>query len=436
MHDAMILAGALLMTNDVVTRAAIVEGYNTNTYQAQDDPNVPIIRRHPSPFTGVDLDVELRHTSGRTDLTTLRLEGRANHYEPLNGSYQSDDGTINGAVSSRYTLAPRTFFNFVGAATLTTLNGSHLTDGTIFQFDPTQVRRTYWLTNVDASITHELSHTWRIRQSIAAIVSGTVYQPARPLPNGELEQHRGLDFVMPSLETDVFKDFSERATGDLELWYQYSYNLYVLDLTQSPPRNIGPDKIAFLTGLAGYTYRFSPELVTVTKAGGVIASAPPRDVDQRPILSPAVLQEVYYTRELWAFIGNAGYTWGTVNPRLGSGPTANVGALVVGTPYRVGKWRDFDVILSAQASYSQLVTGVGTATKLGLYAGAAEFRYGISPWLGILGGYDVRYATFDTPQYAPPFLQHIVFFGFSGYWSTDRAIPALTTFTAPVTPPA
>ena len=64
-----------LLDTDVITRAAVIEGYNTNTYQSQDDPNVPIIRRHPSPFTGVDATLELRFLGRDTDRTTIIVNG-------------------------------------------------------------------------------------------------------------------------------------------------------------------------------------------------------------------------------------------------------------------------------------------------------------------------------------------------------------------------
>ena len=79
---------------------------------------------------------------------------------------------------------------------------------------------------------------------------------------------------------------------------------------------------------------------------------------------------------------------------------------------------------------------MGESTKLGLYAGGIEVRYGLNDWLGLVGGYNVRYATFDTPAYEPPFFQQIVFFGLGGYWSTDRVQLPLVNFAAPVQPPA
>jgi hypothetical protein len=419
---------------DYAARASVVQGYNSNTYQAQDDARVPAIRRHPSPFTGVDGMLQMRITNGFGDLHDFRIEARVQHYEPLTAQYQSDDGTINGAWSSRFTLGHRSFLTLNSAATFTTINGTHLSDGTIFQFDPTVARRTYWLDSSEAALTYELSPTWRVRTAVGMIISGTVSEPATLLPNGTSTFHRGLDFAQPYAEASLFKDFSERTTGDFTALYQYSYNLFVLDLTQTPPRNIGPDKLQFLTATFGHTYRFSPELINSFRAGGQVASAPPRDPDQRPVLGPTFGEELSYQREFWQYLLTAGYSYGSLNPRLGAGPTASAAALIIGTPYRRGKWRDFSVMLNAQAGHSILLTGVGQNTVLDFAAGSAEIRYGFNATWGLLAGYDVRYATFQSTQFVPPFLRHLVFIGLSGYWSTDRTIPVLTQFAAPITP--
>ena len=127
-------------------------------------------------------------------------------------------------------------------------------------------------------------------------------------PRGQLVEHRGLDFVLPYLETDLSHDFTGRAQGDLSVLYQYAYQLFVLDLTQNPPRDIGPDKKAFLTGLAGYTYNFTRSSRPWCRAGGVLASAPPRDTDQRAVLAPSAAAEVYYSRDFFNLVGAASYT--------------------------------------------------------------------------------------------------------------------------------
>jgi hypothetical protein len=57
----------------------------------------------------------------------------------------------------------------------------------------------------------------------------------------------------------------------------------------------------------------------------------------------------------------------------------------------------------------------------------------VNRWLGIVFGYDFRYATFEGVEALPSLLRNMVFAGVSGYWNTDRSLPVLTTFQAPVT---
>jgi hypothetical protein len=426
-----------VLDTDVVGRVAVVEGYNTNTYQAQDDPSKPVIHRHPSPFTGADANLELRFLGRDADRTIVNLDARANHYEPLQPETQSDDGAVNGAIASRVTLGPRTALTIVDGGTVTSFNAAHVTDGTIFAFDPTQERSTYWLNDSSFSLSHQLSPQARLTQSFGTTVGGTLQAPPTLLQSGQLVEHRGIDYVMPYMETDLNRELSARSSGELMLLYQYSLQVFVLDLTQSPPRNVGPDKQAFATGLAGWTFRPTQEISTVLRGGGVLASAPPRDVDQRAILSPSAMAELYWTRPFFDLVVTGGYTWGTLNPRLGSGPTGSGSVLAIGIPRPVGNWRNLAVVARVQGSFSTLITGVDQSTQLGLFAVGGELRYGVDRWLGVIAGYDFRYATFTTPAlYSPPFLQQVFFVGLSGYFTNDRTILPLTTFTAPVQPPS
>jgi hypothetical protein len=242
---------------------------------------------------------------------------------------------------------------------------------------------------------------------------------------------------MPYMETALNRELSPRSSAELMLLYQYSLQVFVLDLAQQRPRNVGPDKQAFATGLAGWTFHATQEISTVLRGGGVLASAPPRDVDQRAILSPSAMAELYWTRPFFDLVVTGGYTWGTINPRLGSGPTGSGSVLAIGIPRPVGNWRNLAVVARVQGSYSSLITGIDQSTELGLFAVGGEMRYGVDRWLGIIAGYDFRYATLSTPAlYSPPFLQQVFYVGLSGYFTNDRTVLPLTTFTAPVQPPS
>lgn len=378
---------------------------------------------------------EVRITDSKGDITDIRLEARGQHYEPVPADpNQSDDGSLNALFTSKMTLNRRTTLNVSASASMSTINGSHLSDGTVFQFNPTEARLTYWLAQPQISLTYELSSTWRYRQAVGAFLTGTVDQPATQLPNGTLTKHRGLDTAQPFVESDVYKDFSDRATGDIDVLFIYSDEVYLLNLSQNPPRNVGPQQQLFLTPTAGLTYRWKPDFLTTTRLGGVVASAPPLDVDQRPILAPLIYQDVHYSGEFWQFFASAQYTYGPVTPRLGSGPSAGASAYLVGTPIRQGHWRDFSVMFNALASHSSLVLSTTNSLVMDIAAASGEIRYAINPTWGLLGGYDFRYATFSGQTPTPPFLRHMVFFGVSGFWTTDKTIPILTQFAAPVHP--
>jgi hypothetical protein len=432
----------VLPDTDTVGRVAIVEGYNTNTYQAQDNAKVPLIQRHPSPFTGVDAALQLRFHGRDGDVTNLVVDGRANHYEPLQREYQSDDGAFNAALHSRITIAPRTVLSLADSASVTSFNAAHQVDGTMLAFDPTQVRSTYWIEEASGDLTYKLSPNWRISQSLGVVISGTLQSAPTVLPSGQLSEHRGLDYIMPSVESDVAHDFGERTSGDLLLRYQYVLQEYLLDITQNPPRNIGPEKSATLLLLAGYSYRWSPDFATMLRGGAVMAAAPPRDPDQRRILAPSGQADLYYTRPFFDFVATAAYSWGTINPRIGSGPTASVSLQAVGVPEHRGDWKNLALLGRADFAYSLLIAGADQSgnvqeAELGLYSVGLEARYALNRWLGVLAGYDLRYATFSpATSFGPEFFQQVFFVGLGGYFSNDQTILPLTTFTAPVVPPA
>jgi hypothetical protein len=423
-------------TTDYTARAAIVQGYNTNVYQAQDDPNVPIISRHPSMYTGADGMVQMRLTGRPGDIHDFRLGGRAQHYEPLDGSYQSDDGSAYAAWVSRFATSPRTQFALGAGGTVTSVNSTHISDGTFFQIDPTVIRRTYFLTTTDGTVTYQISPVWRISQRFGLMTSGTIDAAGVQTPTGTVIVHRGLDYATPESETTLYRDFSERTTGDIRFLLRDTYTLYVLDLTQTPPANVGPQTFQIGTLQVSHTYRFSQELVNRLSVGGTIASPPQADPNQSLVLSPSFLEQMYYTRTLWYLNFRASYDYGAVSPRLGTGPGYGATVTFVGIPYGHGHWRNLSLLASASATHADIVRGVGPNSKLDLAGASAQIRYATSTWLGVTAGYDFHYARLATGDaFAPSLIRNIFYVGLSGYWSTDPAAPPLTVFQVPTAPP-
>src|SRR5512140_139041 len=67
---------------DYGAQVALVEGYNDNVVQTQNVIDGPVVR-HPSPFTGVDVELSMRAWTSPFDPHEFRLQLRGQHYTPL-----------------------------------------------------------------------------------------------------------------------------------------------------------------------------------------------------------------------------------------------------------------------------------------------------------------------------------------------------------------
>ena len=89
-------------------------------------------------------------------------------------------------------------------------------------------------------------------------------------------------------------------------------------------------------------------------------------------------------------------------------------------------------IVAASANRSAFEEGPGDVSRLTYLVAQAEVRYGLNSWLGLMGGYDYRNVDYEGAGEQPPFVRHVVFFGLSGFWSTNHTLPTLDTFVSPV----
>jgi hypothetical protein len=416
--------------HDYGFQLAIVEGYNSNVVQTQDAIDGPVTR-HPSPFTGIDAIGHYRTWTSPVDAHEFRLQLRGQHYTPLDGYDQKDDGSVNGAWAGQFTVAKRTIVTGRMASAVSTVNSARLSDGALFQVDPGDLQRVYSLSSARFTVIHELAPRWRFTQGADVDVSITL----RDTPSPGSPKRRGLDYVQPGTDSTLLHDFDERNIGSVRVAYAPTYTASILDYSTDPPSR---GKSALLhrgEAEVGLAHAFSERFRSLTNVGALIATAPPLDEDRRPIISPVVSQELVYSKPYWITAINGTYTYGSATPRLGFGPALSGGITMEGTPLPNGPLRKLDVILSALASRAAFRQGPGSLSRLSFVATGVEFRYGISPWLGLLGGYNMRYSTFEGPGAFPSLLRHVVFVGLSGYWPTDRTVPTLQTFVSPVRPP-
>jgi hypothetical protein len=93
------------------------------------------------------------------------------------------------------------------------------------------------------------------------------------------------------------------------------------------------------------------------------------------------------------------------------------------------------MVVIGLANRSVFEEAPGALSRLSFVEGSAELRYGVNRWLGLVAGYDGRYAAFEGADLFPSLLRHVVFVGLSGYLASDRSLPTLDTFTSPIKPP-
>ncbi|MDB4997349.1 MAG: hypothetical protein JWM74_4781 [Myxococcaceae bacterium] len=421
-------------STDVAATSALVQGINDNLIQTTDASGG--IKRNPSFFTGLDNTFQLRITEPDTDVHGLRLRVRGQFYEPLTGVPADPDGTVQGVWTSNFGLAKYTSLNVSLSSTVTTITSARVGDGTLFYtIDPSTTQTTFMLNQFSYTISHELSDRWRIRQGGGALMTTTLQAPPFPLASGLSLDRRGFDGFQPFGTLAVLHDFTSRDTGDIAVMYRYLYAPYSLDFTQSPPRVGGPQKMHQVIPDVGWNHQWTDNWRTITRAGVSVASPPNFDPDTRVVLRPVGTEEVYFANERWSFIGVASATYGAVTPRLGAGPQIGAVASLAGVPYSYGKWGRMVMIYRAQASYASINAGPNTSATLTVVGASAEARYPLTKWLGLMGGYDVRFSTFATSGGpVTPYFRNILFLGLSGYWTTDGTIPPLQLLEAPFKP--
>ncbi len=411
-------------------QASIIEGYNDNVVQTQDEENGPV-RRHPSPFTGLDVALSMRAWTGPFDPHEFRIQFRGQHYTPVENFDEPDDGTVIGAYDGQFTLGKRDVLVNRVMTTVSTLNSSRLSDGPLFLVEPASLQRSFTLTTARSQIVHEIAPGLRYLHAVDLVV-GTTIRDAPVEMDGQSVYHRGLDFIQPGTDGMLSYDLSDADTVNFRLRYEQNRNYFLLDFGRTPPRYLGVASTHIGEATTGIAHAFSNSLRWISSAGVSIATAPPLDVDRRAILSPVVSTELVLARQYWLFNVNATYSYGSASPRLGFGPAASSSANLSGYPFpHTHGLSKLAVLLAATANRSAFRTAE-SVSRISFIVASAEGRYSVNRWLGVLFGYQYRYVLFEGAQALPELHRQVFFLGLSGYWNTDRSLPTLTTFTTPL----
>ena len=412
---------------------AAVEGYNSNVIQTQDVAGGPATP-HGSPFTGVDATAELYTWTSPTDTQVFRLQVRGQHYTPLNGYSVPDDGSANGAWNGSLTLSPRTSVSMLALATVTSVNSAEISDGPLFQVQPGGLERVYSLETARVALAHELTPRWRSVLGADVTASTTIRDAPTTTVGGQPFQHRGLDYVTPGVDASLFHDLTPADIVQLRVRYAPTYVAFLINSAATPPVYNGHATVEAGQTDVTWTHGYTEALRSTLRVGTYVSQAPPLDPDRRPILSPLAAAELIYLKRYWLATANVNYAYGSANPRLGFGPTAGAGFTVEGIPFPHGEGRNFSTILTGLGSRS-VFQQAGALSRLSFAAASAEFRYSVNTWLGVLGGYDIRYVVFEGQGAFPSLLRHVVFLGLSGFFTTEKTLPTIQTFVSPVKPP-
>ncbi len=415
---------------DYGVQVAIVQGYNDNVVQTQAVLDGPIVR-HPSPFTGVDAELTLRTWTSPFDPHEFRLQLRGQHYEPLDGFSEPDDGAVVASYTGQITLGKRDILVNRFITTAATLNSSRLSDGPLFLVEPSTLQRTFTLTNARTQLTHELGPRWRYLHGVDLAVGTTIHDA--PVDTGTQQIfHHGIDFVQPGTDGQIIYDLTDSDIVSFRLRYEQNRNYFLLDFTRQPPQFLGVATTHVGESTVSLTHSFSDSLRWLSNVGFAIATAPPLDPDTRPIGSPVAATELLLTKQYWLFNVNASYTYGSASPRLGFGPSAQASTNLSGYPFpHTPGFRNLAVLLSGTANRSAFRT-TEALSRISYAVVSLEGRYALNHWLGVLAGYNYRYVLFEGAQAQPNLYRHVFFLGLSGYWNTDRTLPVLTTFVAPL----
>jgi hypothetical protein len=410
---------------------ALVEGYNSNVVQTGLNPTTP----HPSLFTGIDAGVELLTATSPTDLQVIRLVVRGQHYTPLDGYDQLDDGTVIGSFARTITAGPRTFLTAAAFGTLTSSNSALISDGPVLVPDPSSLRRVYTVDMARLGFAHELGPRWRLIGGVDATVQATITdEQVFQTPNGTPIYHSGLDDFVPGVDATVAHDIDPYNIGLLMLRYELTDVPFVVDYTATPPTLEGSTLNNLFLANLGWNHAFSEYLRALVWGGVIFTTAPPLDPNQSVVVSPTADLFVTYLRPYWGVLAEASYSYGSVDPRLGFGPGEAASFTVQGVPYPHRSWSHLALLANGTADHAEYVQGVDAVAKLTFLGASIEARYALNDWLGLIAGYGIHYSTFDGAGAYPPLFRNVAFVGVSGYFANDRSLPLLTTFASPVTP--
>jgi hypothetical protein len=434
---------------EITTTASLVAGYNSNVIQTTPVINGPV-ERHPALYNAVEGRVELEFWGKGEEPQQLSLQVLGQQYYKLDDVSLPQDGSVLGLYGGTFAIGRQTRLGVRAFSSVQTLNSSRQQDGVLFQVDPANLQRTFTLSNLTLQLSQEITPTTRYVHVAGVTASTTLRDEPTLLNDGSRLFHRGLDYLQFNTSGTVLHDFGQKVRGFADVEYEGLYNNFFLDFTRVVPVRRGDFSVHVGRANTGATYFASDALSLTGRVGVSLATPPPISVpavpdpnapagldadDRSAIFSPQGGAELLYQKPTFDAQLSTSYTFGSANPRIGYGRTFAVDGHIGGVPFPSDRtFRNFAVLFTASVNRAILRPNNDGDGKLTFVGMTALVRYKVTNWLGLLGGYSNRYVNFSGTLAAPDLMRHQVFFGVSGYFTTDTTEPPPLSVFAPPRP--
>ncbi len=418
---------------DGAANVAVVEGINDNVTQTRDAQGN--VDRHPATFTGLDGLATLRLTARDADTQSIQIRARTQVYVGLDSvPTPAPNASLSLSYGATFTTSPRGALAVSATASATSIASARTGDGNfLLTLDPTASATSVASYGLFLTYSYALAPRWTFSQYAGGTVTNTLSAPPLQAANGVVLERGGIDGVLPSATTSLGHELGKRDTGTVSVNYRYVYSPYALSIGTNPPQLAGPQSIHQVGPSVGLTHAFSETVTTTTAVGFSMTTPQAIDPDQRIVVFPTGSEQLTVTGSRWTVRSLASLSYSSVSARLGAGPTVAFTGSISGAPIQGRAYRALHVVGSVQATHSSVPAAGGGSASIEALGAGVEARYGLTRWLGIYSGYDLRGTSSFVPG-DPATIRQIFFLGLSGYFTTDGNLPPIETTPTPYTP--
>lgn len=380
-------------------------------------------------FSGVEAYGSLRLRERGGDTHEARLLGRAFVYPTL-----ADAGANARASllwSSAVRIHARARLTFSVLSSLGATRAARGTDGTPTPYEAASSQRTDGATRASLGFLHELTPRLRLSQTIGFGLGATVSDrfvgtgAARPA---------GIDFFGADVSTAFTHRASARTTWEYTVRLDRTRLLNIVDATTPTLRAADPVDLVSAAGSVRLGFLTTPTMTNWARVGVTVAtttpSTPASAANGGTRAVPTIAIGVSTRSEASSFMAEAGFGYSLVDPRLGPGAGTTGTVRWLGRPVR--SLRNAQIMLTADAARTSILGGPNDGGTFLSLSGSTQLRVALAPWIGVVGGVELRHSRLDAPGGGTVFSREVVFVGLSSAWWSDLGAASPSTLAAPV----